>query len=148
MQNQDATKFEFILKLEDNIVIQRFFNVNHYNPAAKNSLDLYYIVKEVCDEISEDLKEKTMDVLAASADYITPEQRFEERTKYKEEYFILQIKRGNDVFISRIFPAQFFHPKVRYSVDIRPKVRKILGEITSVLSSRNLIKTYLDYELR
>jgi hypothetical protein len=148
MQNQEATKFEFILKLENNIVIQRFFNVNHYNPAAKNSMDLYYIVSEICDEIASDLKDKTLDILAASADYITPDQRADDRTKYKEEYFILQIKRGNDVFISRIFPAQYYHPKARYAVDIRPKVRKILGDVTNVLSSRNLIKSYLDYELR
>jgi hypothetical protein len=148
MQNQDATKFEFILKLESNIVIQRFFNVNHFNPASKNSMDLYYVVREICEEIASDLKDKTLDILAASADYITPEQRSDERTKYKEEYFILEIKRGNDVFISRIFPAQYYHPKARYAVDIRPKVRKILGDITSVLSSKNLIKSYLDYELR
>jgi len=148
MQNQDVTKFEFILKLENNIVIQRYFNVNHYNPASKNSMDLYYIVHEICDEIASDLKDKTLDILAASSDYISPDQRKEERTKYKEEYFILQIKRGDDVFISRIFPAHVYHPKARYAVDIRPKVRKILGDITNVLSSRNLIKTYLEYELR
>ena len=148
MQNQEATKFEFTLKLENNIVIQRFFNVNHYNPAAKNSMDLYYVVSEICDEIASDLKDKTLDILAASADYLNSDQRTEDRTKYKDEYFILEIKRGNDLFISRIFPAKYYHPKARYAVDIRPKVRKILGEITTVLSSRDLIKSYLNYELR
>ena len=59
MQNQEATKFEFILKLENNIVIQRFFNVNHYNPASKNSMDLYDVVLDVCEEIAGDLKDNT-----------------------------------------------------------------------------------------
>jgi hypothetical protein len=64
-----------------------------------------------------------------------------------EEYFLLEIKLGDDVFIQRIFPAHVFHPKARYSVDIRPKVRKILSSLTDVLSADELEVTYLNYEL-
>jgi len=148
MQNQDITKFEFILKLESNIVIQRFFNVSHYNPAAKNSIDLYESVTEICEEISADLKDKTLEIMSLNPEFVTEEQRVEEREKYKEEYFILEIKLGDAVFISRIFPGHIYHPKVRYAVDIRPKVRKILGDLTNVLSSRELNKSYLGYVLR
>jgi hypothetical protein len=148
MQNQDTTKFEFILKLENNIVIQRFFIVTHYNPKMKNSMELYETVTEVCEEIAEDLKYKTLDIMSLNDEYATEEQREEERSKYKEEYFILEIKLGDAVFISRIFPGHIYHPKVRYAVDIRPKVRKILGDLTNVLSSRELNKSYLGYVLR
>ena len=148
MQNQDITKFEFLLKLENNIVIQRFFNVNHHVHSSKTSMDLYECVTEICEEIASDLKDKTLDVMNINSDYVSSEQRKIEMENYKEENFILEIKQGDRVFISRIFPAHIYHPKVRYSVDIRPKVRKILGDLTSVLSQRELTKTYLGYALR
>lgn len=148
MYNQDITKFEFLLKLENNIVIQRFFNVNGHYPPSKTSMDLFDCVTEICEEIAGDLKDKTLDVMSMSNDFVSIEQRKEDVINYKEENFILEIKQGDRIFISRIFPAHIYHPKVRYAVDIRPKVRKILGDLTSVLSQRELTKTYLDYALR
>jgi hypothetical protein len=144
---QDITKFEFLLTLEKNIVIQRYFNVMNYNPDAKYSVDLYECVKHICNEISSDLKEKTLDLMNENMEFITDMQSAEERASIKEEHFLLRIKLGEDVFISRIFPAHIYHPKARYAVDIRPKVRKILSELTSVLSSEVLTTTYLQYEL-
>jgi hypothetical protein len=67
---------------------------------------------------------------------------------FKPEHFLLRIKLGDDVFISRIFPAHIYHPKARYAVDIRPKVRKILADLTNVLSSERLSTNYLQYELK
>lgn len=148
MQHQDITKFEFILTLEKNIVIQRYFNVNHYNPAAKNSMDLYEVVTEICEEIASDLKKKTLEYMGNNREYMSDSQRIDDRENFKEEWFNLRIKLGDTIFISRIFPAHIYHPKARYAVDIRPKVRKILGDITNVLSSRELNKNYLEYALR
>ena len=45
MKEQDSTKMEFLLTLNDNIVVQRFFNVRGYNPKAKNSVELYEYIK-------------------------------------------------------------------------------------------------------
>jgi len=148
MSNQDITKFEFILTLENNIVIQRFFSVNGYNPAAKNSIDLHEIITEVCEEIAADLKDRTLEFMDKTHDYLLDIQISEERVIAKEENFILRIKLGDAVFISRIFPAHIYHPKARYTVDIRPKVKKILNDITEVLSLDEPNKTYLQYELR
>lgn len=147
MQNQDITKFEFILTLENNIVIQRFFNVSNYNPASKNSLDLYETVTEICEEIAGDLKRKTLSYMGDTMEYVTDSQRAEDRNNFKEENFLLRIKLGERVFISRVFPAHIYHPKARYAVDIRPQVRQILGDLTNVLSSTELNKNYLQYEL-
>ena len=147
MQNQDITKFEFLLTLEKNIVIQRFFNVPHYNPEAKNSIDLYECVTSICKTIASDLKEKTMEYMSENSEILTDEQRGEEQKNFKEEYFLLRIKLGDAVFISREFPAHIYHPKARYAVDIRPKVIQILGDLTNVLSSQKLNKTYMQYEI-
>lgn len=148
MQNQDITKMEFLLTLEKNIVIQRYFNVINYNPASKNSLDLYECVKEICEEISKDLKNKTLDYLNENQNYFFDLVDNVEPPETKQEYFLLEIKLAEEVFISRIFPAHIYHPKVRYAVDIRPMVRKILSDLTNVLSSKTLTKKYLQYELK
>jgi hypothetical protein len=41
MRDQDQVKMEFLLTLNENIVVQRFFNVRGYNPKARLSVDLY-----------------------------------------------------------------------------------------------------------
>lgn len=142
MQNQDITKFEFILTLENNIIIQRFFNVKGYNPQAKKSLDLYQSVKEICEEISYDLKMKSMEFMYENQEFFVDSEVVETETDIKEEQFLLRIKLEDAVFISRIFPAHVYHPKARYSVDIRPKVRPFLSDLTYVLSSDKLETSY------
>ncbi len=71
----------------------------------------------------------------------------EEEIENKGEYFLLEIKLDDNVFIQRIFPAYYYHPKVRYTVDIRPRLRLILSDLTDILSSTELETSYLQYEL-
>jgi hypothetical protein len=148
MQNQDITKFEFLLTLEQNIVIQRFFNVTNYNPESKTSFFLHECVKEICREISSDLKMKTFDYMSENSNFFDDGKDEMTDNKNNEEYFLLSIKLGDELFISRRFPAHIFHPKVRYAVDIRPKVRKFLADLTDVLSSKQQSKTYLQYNIK
>lgn len=147
MTNQDAIKFEFLLTLGKNIVCQRFFNVRDYNSQARRSMDLHEYVKDICEEISHDLKIKTMDYLTENQDNpyglksVTPSENDE------KEYFLLVLKLGEDVFIQRMFDSNIFHPKVRYTVDIRPNLKKYLSDLTDILSSEELETTYLNYQL-
>jgi hypothetical protein len=144
---QDITKFEFLLSLEGNIVCQRFFNVKDHVPQARRSMDLHYYVKNICDDISEDLKMKTSDYLCENQNYFLNTEFVEDENEKEKEHFLLEIKLGDDVFISRIFPAYFFHPKVRYTVDIRPNLKRILSDLTDILSSEELETVYLQYQL-
>jgi hypothetical protein len=147
-QNQEnITKFEFLLSLEGNIVCQRFFNVRDHIEQARRSMDLHYYVKNICEEITEDLKIKTSDYLCENQNYFLSSEFVEDSNEKDREHFLLEIKLGDDVFIQRIFPAYFFHPKVRYTVDIRPKLKRILSDLTDILSSEELETSYLQYEL-
>ena len=147
-QNQDnITKFEFLLSLEGHIVCQRFFNVRDHVDQSRRSMDLHYYVKNICEEISEDLKMKTSDYLCENQNYFLNSEFVEDENEKEKEHFLLEIKLGDDVFISRIFPAYFFHPKVRYTVDIRPKLKRILSDLTDILSSEELETVYLQYQL-
>jgi hypothetical protein len=142
----EISKFEFILTLESNIIIQRFFNVKDYNPKSRRSMDLYYCTQEICDEISEDLKLKSLEYMSENLGYFTDIDVLPVAEIGREENYLLEIKLGDEVFISRIFPAQYFHPKARYSVNIRTKIRRILSDLTEVLSSDELETAYLQYE--
>ena len=146
--NQDnITKFEFLLSLEGHIVCQRYFNVRDHVGQARRSMDLHYYVKNICEEISEDLKIKSSDYLCENQNYFLSSDYVEDSNEKDREHFLLEIKLGDDVFIQRIFAAYYYHPKVRYTVDIRPKLKRILSDLTDILSSYDLETSYLQYEL-
>ena len=51
-KNQDnIQKCEFLLKLNDNIVCQRYFTVRKFNEYATNSIDLHELVTHIADDI-------------------------------------------------------------------------------------------------
>jgi hypothetical protein len=144
---QELTKFEFLLTLEGNIICQRFFNVKDHNPKCKRSMDLHEYVKNICEDISSDLKIKSSDYLCENANFFLNSENVEEEVEEQKEYFLLEIKEEDRVFIQRIFPAYYYHPKVRYTVDIRPKLTTILSTLTEILSLKKPETTYLQYEL-
>jgi hypothetical protein len=110
-------------------------------------MDLYYYLKNFCEDISEDLKIKSSNYLCENQNYILNSENVEEGIDAAKEHFLVELKLGEDVFIQRVFPAFYYHPKVRYTVDIRPKLKRILSDLTDILSSEELEMTYLDYKL-
>lgn len=147
-QNQEnITKFEFLLSLEGHIVCQRFFNVRDHVDQARRSLDLHYYVKNICEDFMEDLKIKSSNYLCENQNYILNSEVVDETVSQEKEHFLLEIKLGDDVFIQRLFPAYVYHPKARYTVDIRPRLKRILSDLTDILSSEELETSYLGYEL-
>jgi hypothetical protein len=147
-QNQDnITKFEFLLSLEGHIVCQRFFNVRDHIDQARRSLDLHYYIKNISEDFMEDLKIKSSNYLCENQNYILNTEVVDESAIPEKEYFLLEIKLGEDVFIQRQFPAYLYHPKARYTVDIRPRLKRILSDLTDILSSEELETSYLGYEL-
>ena len=147
-QNQDnITKFEFLLSLEGHIVCQRFFNVRDHVDQARRSMDLHYYVKNICEDFMEDLKIKSSNYLCENQNYILNMDSVESDETKEKEHFLMEIKLGDDVFIQRIFPAYYYHPKVRYTVDIRPRLKTILSDLTDILSTEELETKYLQHEL-
>lgn len=145
--NQEITKFEFLLTLEGKFICQRFFNVKDYNPDAKTSMEMHDYVKYICSQISEDLKIKSSNYLCENQNFLTNSDNVEESEDKKNNYFLVEIKLGDEVFIQRIFPAYYYHPKVRYTVDIRPRLKRILSDLTDILSYDEVDNTYLGYSL-
>jgi len=145
--NQELTKLEFLLTLEGNIICQRYFNVKDFNPKATRSMDLHDYVKNICRKISEDLRIKSSNYLCENKEFILGLEDVEDTTAVENEHFLLQIKQNDHVFIQRIFPAYVFHPKIRYTVDIRPMLKTFLTDLTTIMSMKELETTYLGYNL-
>ena len=148
MKEQDSTKMEFLLTLNDNIVVQRFFNVRGYNPKAKNSVELYETVSQIKDQLQYHLKMKTVIYMMDNQDAITHDPSIM-NTSYTEgpEVFNLYIKVGDTTICHRIFDGKFFPPKVRYTVDVRPFLKDILRELTDIFSTTKLTYEYLEFDL-
>jgi len=147
-QNQDnITKFEFLLSLEGHIVCQRFFNVRDHVDQSRRSLDLHYYIKNICEDFMEDLKIKSSNYLCENQNYILHSEVVDESAISEKEHFLMEIKLGEDVFIQRLYPAYLYHPKARYTVDIRPRLKRILSDLTDILSSEELETSYLGHEL-
>lgn len=148
MKEQDLTKMEFLLTLNGNIVVQRFFNVRGYNPKAKNSLELYGYVRHLKDCLEYLLKMKTVVYMIDNKEAISHDPKIME-TSYTEgpEVFNIYIKQGEQTICHRIFDGKMFPPKVRYTVDVRPIIKDVLRELTDIFSNYRLSYKYLDHQL-
>lgn len=148
MKEQDSVKMEFLLTLNDNIVVQRFFNVRGYNPDAKNSLELYEFIKTFKEQLQYYLKMKTVSYMLSNQDYIMADPTAMD-TSFTDgpENFNIYIKVGDQVLTHRIFDGKIYPPKVRYTVDIRVYLKELLRELTDIFSRDNLTFKYLNLDL-
>jgi hypothetical protein len=139
---------EFLLTLNENIVVQRFFNVRGYNPKARLSTDLYeymYTVKEVLHNY---LRMKTVVYMLDNKDAIAYDANVM-NTSFTDgpENFHLYVKIGDETICHRIFDGKLYPPKVRYTVDVRPYLKDILSNLTDIFSKHDLNHEYCGIEL-
>lgn len=149
MKEQESTKMELLLTLNDNIVVQRFFNVRGYNPNAKNSLELYEFIRSFKDQLQYYLKMKTVTYMMDNEESIMFDPSIME-TSFTDgpELFNIYIKVNDQIITHRIFDGKLFPPKVRYTVDIRPYLKEALRELTEIFSSKKLSYKYLNFDLK
>ena len=137
MREQDVTKVEFLLMCNENIVVQRFFNVKGFNKTAHKSEEFYDYIRTFCNQLQNDLKMRSI-VYMLDNQYEISENPDVLNTSITEgdENFNLYIKVENMTICHRVFDAKVYPPKVRYTVDLRPKLKTILSEITDIFSGK------------
>jgi len=140
----EVQKCEFLLKLGDNIVCQRYFTVRNFNKNAASSLELHESVTDITNELMLDLKYKTLILLDSSFNDKNIDKLDLSRCN---ESFTITIKCGTKEVYARTLCADIYPPKVRFSVDIRPKISRILRELTDILSLEKVTCKYQDYKL-
>jgi len=148
MKEQETTKLELLLTLNDNIIVQRFFNVRGYNPKSKDSVDLYELIKDFSEDLQYHLKMKTVSYMIDNQDsIILDESVLETSNTDGPEIFNIYLKNGDVTICHRIFDGKIFPPKVRYTVDVRPFLKDILRDLTDIFSSKKLNFKYLEFDL-
>jgi len=147
-EKNDLTKLEFVLKLNDNIVVQRFFNVKNFNSESCNSVELYEYIKELGMMLQERMKYKTHDYLNDNLFQLMVDPTVIETSNTDEdEYFYLMVNQGDQTICQRSWNAKLYPPKVRYTVDIRPEIKNILKNLSDIFSDKNISNVYMDYTL-
>lgn len=147
-EQNDVTKMEFLLTLNDNIVVQRYFNVRGYNPNARKSMEVIQRVNDVASKITNDLKKKTLIYMIDNQSQIEIDPSILDTSNTDgPEYFNIFIKLGNETICHKIVDAKIFPPKIRYTVDVRPHLKSVLRSLTDIFSSEDLTYTYMDYQL-
>jgi hypothetical protein len=143
MRDQDTTKLEFLMMVNDNIIVQRFFNVREYNPDAKTSTELYEYLYDFKNQLERELKMKSVTYMLDNTYEISQNPLMLETSNTDgPEHFNLFIKSGDMTICHRRMDAKVFPPKIRYTVDIRPHIKTILSDLTDIFSSKNLTYEY------
>ena len=116
MRDQESVKLEFLMMVNDNIIVQRFFNVREFNPKAKNSLELYDLLYDFKDDIQAQLTLKTVTYMSDNMYEIINNPAILE-TSYTDgpEYFNIFIKQNDVTICHRQVDAKVYPPKIRYT---------------------------------
>jgi len=147
-EQNDITKVEFLMTLNNNFVVQRFFNVKGFNPKAKNSAELTEYIKDLDMELQTKLRNKTVVYMLENRFQIEEDASILETSNTDgPETFNIILKLGNETICHRIFDAKVYPPKVRYTLDIRPSIKNILRELTDIFSEKNLSFEMMNYSL-
>lgn len=159
MRREITKKFEFDLLINGNIICQRYFNVKNYNREVLKSMDLRRCLDKCVNLINgegcgwdipakETLRGKTWEYLwkgynPYQQDYPQPERN----EGQNEDIFTFQIKVDGRSVMETSFTGNYYPPKVKYDVDIRKTIPKIVREIQTTLSRRDPIMEYGEVEL-
>lgn len=148
MKEQELVKLEFLITLNNNIVIQRYFNVKNYNQNAERSMDVYEYLRDFSHEFLLDQKMRTTVYMMDLANEIMEDPSILETSMTEgPEVFHFKILKDNATICHRSLDAKIFPPKIRYTVDIRQQVKSVLRDLTDIFSSEELETNYLDYSL-
>lgn len=145
MKEQEITKLEFLMNINENIIVQRFFNVRDFNPKAKNSMDLYELINDFKRDLERQLRIKTTTYMLDHQYEIINDPTIMDTSKTDgPEHIRITIKMNDNVLFVREIDAKVYPPKVRYTVDVRPHLKDLLLNLTDVFSSEELTVDYLD----
>jgi|TARA_R110000787_G_scaffold237695_2_gene344027 hypothetical protein len=136
-KNKYTDKFEFILRINGNIICQRYFNIRGYNNKAKDSMDIRWDLGDIVDTIQSYLRKQTEEFLWLNYNpYTSKNSVVKEVDKQEEDYFTFEIRVDGKIIIIERFTGMDFPPKVRYSVNIKSLIPSLISKIQRGLSQR------------
>lgn len=143
----EQRKFEFTVYLNDNIIVQRFFNVIGFNHRAINSLNFKDVVDYNQELIMYHLKRKTLDYMNDNIRSFYENPSFDKNDI--NDVIKIVIKMDGREIAYRQWDATIYPVKVRYTVDVREHIYEMITRVQKCLSEKNdrLETKYLGYNL-
>ena len=144
---REQRKFEFTVYLNDNIIVQRYFNVIGFNSRAINSLNFKEVVDYNQSLIQLHMKNKSLDFMTENSRLFYENPSFEKNDL--NDIMKIVVKMDDKQIAYRQWDATIYPVKIRYTVDIREHIYEMITRIQKCLSEKNerLETTYLQYEL-
>lgn len=145
--SNDQKKFEFTVYLNNNIIVQRFFNVIGFNKKAINSLNFKNVIDGNYEIIHKHMKNKTIYFMEDHSYEFYEDNKFEQNDS--DDVMRMIVKMDGEIIAYREWAANIYPVKVRYTVDIRPYIYEMITRIQKCLSDKteNLELKYLSYDL-
>jgi len=148
MKEQDIVKMEFLITLNNNIVIQRYFNVRGYNNTARYSMEFYDYMKELVSAFEQTQKMRTVVYMLENQFEISEDPSVLDTDNTDgPENFNFYVKIGEQTICHRVLDGKIFPPKIRYTVDIRQHAKNVLRGLTDIFSGEKFNTVWMDYNL-
>lgn len=148
-------RFGFFLYINGNIVCQRNFDIRRYNEDVLKSGELRELMDKIVGMnngpigelgiIPKYLKQKSEDYLYKRHNPYVKQEQEDVKCKNifeKEDVFSFEIKVDDQVVAQQIFSGNYFPTQVRYNVNIKSLIPKIVREISSTFSQKNYQHLY------
>jgi len=142
--------YEFLFLINGNPIVGRNFPINNFNRESLKSYELKETIDDAVGLIQNHFKNKTYNYMDRYYNYFvaSTEEQTEPIDIYEnEDFFTLQIKVRGRVVCERIFSGNDYPPNVRYDVDIRKIIPKIIDYLQQGLSRKNYTKNLCGYQL-
>jgi len=160
----DNYRFEFTLYInekkerEENnrpIICQRYFNVRHFNKEVINSLEMKELMDNLVGMSSQPMGLIPSYLKDISENYIWRNYKYfryyakESEDSFKnEDIFTFELKVDKKVVARSIFSGNWFPTEVRYAVNIKKIIPKIISEIEYYFSLDEYETEYEGYNLK
>jgi len=150
MKKYKTHPYEFLFLINGNPIVGRNFPINNFNRESLKSYELKQTIDDPVGLIQKHFKNKTYNYMDRYYNYFvtSTEEQTEPVDIYEnEDFFTLQIKVRGRVVCERIFSGNDYPPNVRYDVDIRKIIPKIIDYLQQGLSRKNYTKNLCGYQL-
>lgn len=143
-------KFEFILYINGNIVVQRYFSIRNFKQNSLHSIEAKECIDRCVYMIEEDLKSKTFDYLYKN--YNPWKEQLLQEVVYEniydeEDFFDFEIRTDDISIVKKRFTGNVYPQRIRYSVDIRKIIPNLIKEIQETFSDENFTVEYCGISL-
>lgn len=142
--------YEFLFLINGNPIVGRNFPIKDFNEDSIKSYELKELIDDTVEIIRNHFKEKTYEYMDRYYNYFvasTNEETENVDIYENEDFFTLQIKVKGKVVCEKIFSGNAYPPNVRYDVDIRKIIPKIIDYLQQGLSMENYTKNFCGYQL-